>query len=93
MDHLVLVGRNHRHLAVGAPRIDERVGELAAGLDQEGAGAHGRVADLDVEDLRRGRRPAVLAAEPFEDGGQGMAHDWLGQLARGVVGARSAIQR
>ena len=90
MDHLVLVGRNVRHLAVGAPRVDERVGKLAAGLDQEGPGAHGRVADLDVEDPRRGRRPAVLAAEPFEDGGQGMAHDGLGQLAGGVVGARSA---
>ena len=90
MDHLVLVGRNDRHRAVGAPRIDQRVGKLAAGLDQEGAGAHGRVADLDVENLRRGRRPTVLAAEPFEDGRQGMAHDGLGQLAGGVVGARSA---
>ena len=73
-----------------APRIDQRVGKLAAGLDQEGAGAHGRVADLDVEDLRRGRRPAALAAEPFEDGRQSMAHDGLGQLAGCVVGARSA---
>ena len=49
--HLVLVGGNDRHLAVRAPRIDQGIGELAAGLDQEGAGPHGRVADLEVENL------------------------------------------
>ena len=35
VDHLVLVGRNGRHLAMRAPRFDEGVGELAAGLDEE----------------------------------------------------------
>ncbi len=50
-DHLVLVGRDRGHLAVGVPGLDQRVAELAAGLDQERAGAHRRVADLEVEDL------------------------------------------
>ena len=57
MNHLVLVGRNRRHLAVRAPRFDEGVGELAAGLDEERAGAHCWIADLEVEDLAPGSVP------------------------------------
>ena len=90
VDHLVLVGRNGRHLAVGTPRFDQGVGELAAGLDEERAGAHRGVADLEVEDLGRGRCPAVLLAELGEDGREGVANDGLGQLPGRVVGARAA---
>lgn len=48
---LVLVGRQGRaSVGVDAPGLDEPRAELAAGLDEEGAGAHGRVADFERED-------------------------------------------
>ena len=72
-----------------APRVDQGVGELATGLDQECPGAHGRVADLEVQDLLGGRRPAVVASQPIEEGCEGMANDRLGEFARRVVGARA----
>ena len=34
-DHLVLVGRDRRHLPVGVPGLHQHVAELATGLDQE----------------------------------------------------------
>ncbi len=49
-DHRVLVGRDVRHGVVRAPGIDQRVGELPARFDQEGAGAHRGIADLQIED-------------------------------------------
>ena len=57
-DNLVFAGRQLGRGLVGAPRLDEGVAELAAGFDEEGAGAHGGVADLQVEDrLGRGGSP------------------------------------
>ena len=38
------------HRVVRPPRFDQCVGELPARFDQEGPGAHRRVADLEVED-------------------------------------------
>ena len=89
-DHLVLVGRDRGHLAVGVPGLDQRVAELAAGLDQERPRAHRRVADLEVEDLRGPGRPAVGAAQAREDRLERRAHDRLGERARRVVRARAA---
>ena len=40
-------------VGLGLPRLDEAVGEVAAGRDEDGAGADGRVADLQVEQLGR----------------------------------------
>ena len=44
------------------PGLDERGGELAAGLDEERAGAHRGVADLQLEDLLG--RGVLRALEP-----------------------------
>ena len=33
------------------PGFDQPLGQVAAGLHQEGPGAHGHVADLEVEDF------------------------------------------
>ena len=46
---------------VDVPGLDQLVAELAAGLDQERAGAHRRVADLQIEDLL-GRRASRRVA-------------------------------
>ena len=62
VDNLVLVGGNLRHRVVRAPRLDQCVGELPARFDQEGAGAHRRVADLEVEDPFVVRRSPLLRA-------------------------------
>ena len=75
---------------MSAPRIDQSVGELTTGLDQECAGAHGRIADLEVQDLLGGRRPAVLAFQPIKEGREGVTNNRLGQFARRVVGAGAA---
>jgi hypothetical protein len=53
-DDLVLVGRDRGHLAVRVPRFNQRVAEVAARLDQEGARAHRRVAHLEVEQSGEG---------------------------------------
>ena len=50
VDGPVLVGRKVRRGVVGSPRLDQGVAELAAGFDQESAGAHRRIADLEVEE-------------------------------------------
>ena len=58
-------------------------GERAARLDQEGARAHGRIADLEFEHLLRCR----VWPEPLERRLQRVPHDRLGQTARRVVAA------
>jgi hypothetical protein len=68
---------------VEVPGAAEVFAELAGGLDEEGAGAHGGVAELEVEDLLGGR----ALAEGLEDRAQGGADDRAGEAARGVVGA------
>ena len=45
------------------PRFDQGIAELPAGFDQEGAGAHRRVADFQFEDLLG----VCPLAEPVED--------------------------
>ncbi len=60
-------------------------GELPAGLDQEGAGAHRRIADLQRQHLLRRR----VRPDAGEGGLQRVAHDRLGQRAGGVVAARA----
>ena len=50
---LVFVGRNRRCHAMGMPRRHQRIAKLTTGLHQKRAGTHGRVADLDVQDLVR----------------------------------------
>ena len=62
------------------------VRELAAGFDEEGGGADRDVRDLEFEENLRAR----VAAEVVEDGLERLAHDRLGERARGVVGARPA---
>ena len=84
---LVLVGGNLRHRVVPAPRFDQCVGELPARFDQEGARAHRRVADLEVEDPFVVRRSPLLRAQPAEDRLQRLAHDRLRQLTGRVVRA------
>ena len=88
-EDLVLVGRDLGTAAVRVPGLDQRVAELAAGLDQERAGAHRRVADLEVEDLRPGVG-APSSRSRFKDRLERRAHDRLGERARRVVRAGPA---
>src|SRR3954469_9430301 len=53
----VLVGWNGWHSSMYLPRANERFAEVAAGLDEEGSGAHGRIAHFQIEDLFRPRMP------------------------------------
>ena len=89
-DDLVLVRRNLGHGVVRLPGRDQRIAELAAGFDQECAGAHGGVADLEVENLLGTERPAAFGTQAVEDRRERGAHDRLGELARRVVRARPA---
>ena len=86
VEQLVFIGRDDGLAAVVQPRGDEGIAELAAGLDEEGAGADGGVADFEVEDLL-GRG---VFAEPGEDRLEGLADDGRGEGARGVVRAGAA---
>ena len=84
---LVLVGRDRRApVWVARPGAGEPLGELAAGLDQEGARAHGRIAHLELEDLLR----CGALAQALEGGAKGVAHDRLGERAGRVVRAGAA---
>ena len=76
-DHFVLVGRDLGHRVMRAPRLDQRIGELPAGLDQEGAGAHRRIADLEVEDPFGPGRFAPSAAQSAQNRSQGRAYHRL----------------
>ena len=55
------------------PCLDQRIAELAAGFDQERAGAHGGVADLEVENLLGTERPARFRAEVWQGHVDGLA--------------------
>src|SRR5688500_18943234 len=59
IDDLILVNGDRRSLAMSTPRFDQRVAELAAGLNQERSRAHCWITHFEVEDLRRCRRPPI----------------------------------
>ena len=65
------------------PSVNQRVAQLAARLNQEGARAHGWVTDLQVENLLGRRRLAIGTAEAPEYGLQSRPHDWLGERRAG----------
>ena len=46
------------------PSLDQAVCQVAAGLDEEGAGAHGRVADLELEEVGDGAQFPLGGAAP-----------------------------
>ena len=73
-EEFVLIGRDDGEALVEVPGGDEFVGELAAGLDLEGSGADGDVADLEVEDGVRGAGGGR--------GGRGWARGSCGRWAR-----------
>ena len=89
-------GQDDVGVAVAFPRLDDAVGEVPAGRDEERAGAHSRVEHLEFEQFaRRTGLPVVgLGAVGWARGvaerGEGVLDDLLGQLARGVVGAGGA---
>ena len=89
-DDLVLVRRNLGHGVVRLPGRDQRIAELAAGFDQECAGAHGGVADLEVENLFGTERSVAFGTQAVEDRRERGAHDRFGELAGSVVRARPA---
>src|SRR4051794_39632983 len=65
VEELVLVVRNLWDAVLCVPGSDQGLGQLAAGFDEEGTGAHRRVADLEVEDLLGpGTRPKLLEDRP-----------------------------
>ena len=66
-DDLVLVRRNLGYGVVRLPSLHQRIAELAAGFDQECAGAHGGVADLEVENLLGTERSVRFGAQAVED--------------------------
>ena len=72
--------------AFAGPRGDELVAEVAARGDEEGAGAHGGVADLELEELIRGGG----VAHGGEEGLEGALDDGGAEAARGVVAAGAA---
>ena len=77
------------------PGFDQAFSQIAAGLHQEGAGAHGHVADFERQDLLGRLEPPQLP-RPARGGTfvdqrlQGVLDDGLGQRGRGVVGAGAA---
>ena len=73
------------NLPQSGPGRDHLAGELPAGGNEEGAGSHRRVAQLEVEDL--GGRG--WWAEAGQKRLEGSADNLLGEAARGVVGARA----
>ena len=88
-----------RHV-LSDPGLLQPRGEVAAGGDEERAGAHRDVGDLEVEKLVGGlelpvRRVALLGgAGVVGDRVERVLDDLLGELARRVVGAgRAAVER
>ena len=69
---------------VGVPGPHQQLGQQAANGDEERPGAHGRVADLQVEDLFG----SGVRAEAFQDRPEGRHDDRLGEGPRRVVRAR-----
>ena len=63
---LVLIGRYVLLAIMAVPGLDQQLGEEAADGDKEGSGAHGRVANLEVQYLlgcwvRAGRSRSAAA--------------------------------
>ena len=82
--------------ALDSPRLDEPVGEVAAGGDEDGTRPDGRIADLQVDDVVRGadaplvRVGVVLRARRVAERGEGMLGDLVGKFPGGVGGAAVA---
>ena len=78
------------------PRFHDALSEPPADLDEERAGAHRHVADLEVEEL--GRRPQLpglarlaLRRADIDEGLERLGDDLLGQRLRRVV--RAGLRR
>ena len=71
------------------PRLDKRVAQVPARLDEKRARAHGRVTDLEIENALGSGRPPARLAQSREDRFERRPHDGPGKLARRVVGARA----
>jgi hypothetical protein len=84
VEHFILIGRDDGFATVESPGFDECIGELATDLHEEGPGADGGVADLEVENLCRER----VFAKIGEDGFEGFPDDGFGEFPRCVMGAR-----
>jgi hypothetical protein len=85
--HDVFVGvGDGGEVTFAGPGGDDLVGEGAHDGDEEGAGAHGGVADLEGEQGAGGG----FGAHGGEQGLEGAADDRLGEAAGGVVGAGAA---
>ena len=82
MKLLVFIRRQDGPLVVRVPRAAQRRAKLAAGFHQKGARAHGRIAHLKVENLRRRR----IVAQLLEHGSQRRLDNGSGQAAGRVVG-------
>ncbi len=80
---LVLIGRNALLAIMAVPGLDQQLGEEAADGDKKGSGAHGRVANLEVQYLLW----CWVRARRLQDRPERGADDRLGQRARGVMRA------
>ena len=67
------------------PSFDERIAQLTAGLDKEGARTHCGVADTEVEYLLRSRDAVRCSAKPVENRLKGSSDYGFGQFAWCVV--------
>ena len=77
------------------PRFHEAFGHVAAGLDEEGAGAHGHVANLEGEQFLGGLELPLILGQPLgrseiDERLQRVLDDGFGEAARGVMGAGAA---
>ena len=88
-DDFVLVRWDLGQCIVGMPRLDQGITQLPAGFHEEGARPHGRIANLEVENLLRSRRTLPLVAKTVEDGRQRVANDRLRKLPWRVVRTRA----
>ena len=75
---------------MGTPGLDKNIAQLAAGLDEERARSHRRVAHFQVQYLFWAWRPSVgVVPKPVENRFQRGLDNGFGQLARRVVGTRT----
>ena len=86
MEQFFLVRRNRRKGIFAAPGFEQVLAQLTAGLNQEGARAHGGVTDLEIEDLFRCR----LGAELVKNGSQSGFDNRAGERPGRIVGAAAA---
>ena len=86
-------------VALGGPGLDELVGQVAAGGDEERAGAHGDVGHPQRQDLLGGAQLPGRAIRGLQRPGgvdqrfQGALGDLFGEEPRRVVGAGAGPQR